>query len=203
LQWSPINENRQTPGETTGVNLRNSPLFGIKPLSGFVRKRLKFNPVPADKPLMRTMVLAVLSSVAFLSAEPVSLTLYPSVTGRKVLVRGNTSLRDGAIVCWDITRDVKMVGQSLKELQMEWKTVNGCVPAKHNEYSALVNLSGWPRGKVLVWISFMTIMSPTEPQQPRWVTDRYGKNAERLTGANVKVHDNFRTIEVEKQLYLH
>jgi len=164
---------------------------------------LNFAAGSADTQTMRPLAFAMLILAALLSAEPVSLTLYPSITGRKILVRGNTSLSDGAIVCWDISRDVKMVGQSLSQLQREVKTVDGCVPVKHGEYSVLVNLSSWPKGKVLVWISFMTVVSSTGAQQPQWVIDRYGKSAEKLTGANVKIHpDNYKTIEVEKSLYL-
>src|SRR5437016_4044269 len=105
-------------------------------------------------------------------AESVSLALAPTLRGSTILIAGITSLGDGALICWEVSKDAAMV--------------DGCTPVKHNSYQATASISGWPKGKVTVWAAFMTVLAPQS--QPEWVLNRYGRDGTKLTGANVTIH---------------
>jgi hypothetical protein len=51
-------------------------------------------------------------------------------------------------------------------------------------YSAAVNVAGWPRGKIKVWVGFLTI---GVKEQPQWVRDQFGEKGQKMEGPTVKL----------------
>ena len=100
----------------------------------------------------------------------VEATLHPtvSVVGRTVHVIGTTDLPDGALIgyyFWNAADDGN------------WPD-GGLVTVRNGRFEFETDFTGWPGGTITVYTEFCV----SQCDQPQAVIDRFGANAERLSG---------------------
>jgi hypothetical protein len=118
--------------------------------------------------------VSVLSAMLFLSGRlafpKVEATLHPtvSVVGRVAHVTGTTDLPDGAVIgyyYWSAADDGR------------WPD-GGQVTANDGQFQFETDFTGWPGGTITLYTEFCV----SQCRQPQAVIDRFGPDAERLSG---------------------
>ncbi|HUM44336.1 MAG TPA: hypothetical protein PKI14_15435 [Fervidobacterium sp.] len=119
--------------------------------------------------------------------ETVELNLEPKMEGERLTIIGNTNLPDGAMLAYEISHvDAPFVEGFFKD---------GSVTVKNGQYEAEFDLTGWPKGKISVWVSFQTILAHGE--QPEHVIEKYGEMGEYIEGENVDL-GALKRVAIEK-----
>jgi hypothetical protein len=143
---------------------------------------------------VRTSVVLVLVLAGVLGAgcstprptsTSVRLDLEARVEGRTIVIAGTTDLPDGVYLLWEV--DTLAYGVPGEIVQGEVRTAGG-------RFEDRVDVSGWPVGKVDVWVGF-ELFSDSDYQQPREVVDWFGPLGENLTGPNVRDMGDYRRVD--------
>jgi hypothetical protein len=121
---------------------------------------------------------------------PVSLTITPSVAGRILTIKGETDLRDGAVISYEVwheLRDRQLFPDNYAPTPIVDATqpptpqiLAGSMKVAAGRFAGSVNLTDWPQGNVIVRAYF-----DPDPEQPPDVRARFGDNNEHLGGPNV------------------
>lgn len=143
--------------------------------------------------VLRTLVIGVLLACLGCTAPlppptaPVSLTLDPVMTNRRLTITGTTNLPDGAILMYEARHENwRLAGEPV------WLRA-GQTAVKDGTYADRLNVSRWPEGTIEVWVAFQAVL--LEGTQPPDVTARYGPMGEGLTGDDVTRDGPMRRIE--------
>jgi hypothetical protein len=110
------------------------------------------------------------------SSTYVELTLMAELRGQSVTLAGTSNLKDGAVLSYEVEHELF----DLKNKAF----ADGDAIVKAGRYSATVNVAGWPRGTIKVWVGFQTV---GVKGQPKWVKDQYGELGQKMEGPVVKV----------------
>jgi hypothetical protein len=109
------------------------------------------------------------------SSTYVELTLTAELQGQSVKIAGTANLKDGAVLNYEVEHEVF-------DLKNEAFT-DGDAIVRGGRYSAAVNVAGWPRGTIKVWVGFQTFIK----EQPQWVQGQYGELGQKMEGPTVKL----------------
>lgn len=135
-----------------------------------------------------TPCVAEQKNVQTSGANVVHITLSPTSNGDAVTIAGTTDLKDGAKLAWNLEHEQQ------KKDPMANLTEDGDTTVKGGRYSTTVKVKRWPKGKITVWVSFLSFLKT----QPQWAT-QYGAQGENLEGPHVKLgSEGMKTIEIEK-----
>lgn len=120
--------------------------------------------------------------------ETIELNLEPKMEGERLTIIGNTNLPAGALLAYEISHvDAPFVEGFFKD---------GLVAVKNGQYEAEFDLTGWPKGKISVWVSFSPVFGYKE--QPEHVIEKYGEMGEYIEGENVDDRLPFKSVIIEK-----
>ena len=121
----------------------------------------------------------------------VDLTLEPRFQGQSVLVSGTTNLKDGAVIGYEVEHELSTAG-----IKNNWFK-DGNIVVKNGRYLGSVKVAGWPRGKISVWVTFMSFLK----EQPKWAKTLYGEGGKNMEGPTVKLAgQGIRRAELQKEL---
>ena len=120
--------------------------------------------------------------------EPdVEITHHASVRDGVLTVSGNTTLIPGALLDWEVGRD--MTAKSGEALVYR----SGSTKVAGNRYSFSTRVTRVPVSTVHVWLTF----DPMDEGQPKSVTDLYGGQGEHMWGSHQNWHGDPSDIEYE------
>jgi hypothetical protein len=123
----------------------------------------------------------------------VELNLEAEMEGEIVKIKGDTNLPDGALLAYEISHvDATFVDTTFVEDLFK----EGSVTVKNGQYEAEFDLTGWPKGKISVWVSFQTMLAHGE--QPEHVIGKYGETGENIEGENVDDLGALKRVAIEK-----
>jgi hypothetical protein len=118
--------------------------------------------------------------------------------GRTLIIEGITDLPDQTVIEWELRHEGFNKRQDIPISRL---ASEGHAVVHHHHYSAAINLSQWPSGEVEVWVAFQPLSYGT--RQPAWINQLYGKDGERIEGANVTIHPaHMRRVEVIEHVRL-
>jgi hypothetical protein len=139
------------------------------------------------------IVVAIIGYVlmGFLAPKyPVALTITPSVSGRTLVIDGQTDLPDGALISYELLHDLRYrelypdeTGPPPSFAADEHATpqiLSGSMKVADGRFNGTASLADWPPGTVHVSVYF-----DPDPEQPSDVRAKYGGNNEHLGGTNV------------------
>jgi hypothetical protein len=120
------------------------------------------------------------------SAQPVYLTLSPSMQGSLLMVEGMTDLPNRTLLLYEVT-----------EVSAAPRTESGTMPVLDGRYARQVDIAGWTADTIVVWVGFQTVLDGNE-QQPAEVLARFGEMGEFLYGDNVTESNGLKRVEVSQ-----
>lgn len=136
--------------------------------------------------------------------EPVKLDAASRINARSLLIIGTINVPDGAYVSFDVQHerfglaDPQILTQPARDESFKsalvWH-VEGETKVQDGKFEVPIDLTGWPGGKVEVWVGFQTIIG-TDPVQPAFVTQSFGEMGEKMTGPNVRQVGTMRRAEL-------
>jgi len=132
------------------------------------------------------------------SPPTVALTMTSSIKNRHLTIKGTTDLPNGALISYEVRHEGAAIHT---DVPMEKMFADGNSVVEGGQYLADVNLEGWPRGELTVWVAFQTILGMSKHQPPVLLT-RFGEMGEKLTGANVSKAGYMKRVELTEKLRL-
>lgn len=110
-----------------------------------------------------------------------------SFNGTAMVITGQASVPDGALLTYEVTSKPFVIDAS----------ADGVAEVKDGRWSATVDLSNFPHGRIEIWVAFQTALGTTG-EQPANIIDLYGEDGERITGPQTTVSGHFRRAELVK-----
>ena len=118
----------------------------------------------------------------------VHVTLSPLLTGDTLTISGTTDVKDGALFGYEVEHDDNKSQRGSPFFR------DGDMTIRSGRYSATVDLKGWPKGRITVWVAFFTFLK----EQPQWVRTQYGEGGKELEGPNVQLGlEGMKTLEIQ------
>ncbi len=115
--------------------------------------------------------------------DPVAITLAATLAGDQVMLSGTATVPDGAKVSYEL-RHPSLTDPAVCQVAGVSCLAVGAVPVAAGQWSATVDMTGWPAGTVSVWAGFQMDIG-MEEGQPTEIIELYGENGERITGESV------------------
>ncbi len=115
--------------------------------------------------------------------DPVAITLAATLVGSQVNLSGTATVPDGAKVSYEL-RHPSLTDPAVCQVAGVSCLAVGAVPVTAGQWSATVDMAGWPAGTVSVWAGFQMNIG-MEEGQPTEIIELYGEHGERIEGESV------------------